>query len=64
MKQTKIVRSGQVKQVKSNGTLRAGAWDVEEIDRFIDAIRTFGKDWPKITEKVGTRTKVQVASFA
>ena len=34
-----------------------GPWGQDEIDRFIQAIRDYGKDWGKITQHVATRSR-------
>ena len=35
-------------------------WTHEEIERFTDAVRTYGNDYKKIVEIVGTKTYKQV----
>ena len=37
--------------------IRGGPWGIDEQTRFMDAVRTFGKDWAKITEAIGTRDR-------
>jgi len=43
---------------------QAGKWTKEEHIRFMDAFNTYGKNWKKIQECVGTRTITQVRSHA
>ena len=44
--------------------MATGKWSEEEHDRFKHAIETYGKDWKKVTEAVGTRNVTQVRSHA
>ena len=37
-------------------------WTEEEHERFIEAVRLFGKDWGRITSYVGTRSRQSVYS--
>ena len=39
-------------------------WTEDEHDRFIEAVKLFGKDWAKITAHVGTRSRQSVYSHA
>lgn len=39
-------------------------WDSDEHERFIEAVRLFGKNWPKITEHVATRSRQSIYSHA
>jgi len=41
-----------------------GTWTSEEHIRFVQAVRTFGKNWKMITEFIGTRSRAQVGSHA
>lgn len=42
----------------------SGAWSDAEHKRFLDAIRIYGKNWPKIVEHIGTRDRAQVGSHS
>lgn len=42
----------------------AGRWTKEEHQRFVDAVKKFGKNWKQVEEYVGTRTGAQVRSHA
>ena len=44
--------------------IRGGPWGIDEQNKFMEAVRTHGKDWNKITEFVGTRDRRQIASFS
>jgi len=35
--------------------VKEGRWTKDEHERFIEALRQYGKDWAKIEEVVGTR---------
>ena len=39
-------------------------WTPEEHQRFLDALRIFGRQWRKIEEYIGTKTAVQIRSHA
>lgn len=41
-----------------------GAWTEEEHNRFVEALRLYGKDWPAIAAYVQTRSSIQVKSHA
>ena len=47
------------RDAKASGKSKPPAkrWSDEEHQRFLEALRVYGKDWTKITEHVGTRTK-------
>jgi len=42
----------------------SGRWTEQEHQKFIQAIKKYGKDWKKIKEEVGTRSAIQVRSHA
>jgi len=46
------------------GSRTAGRWTDEEHDRFVEALRMFGKDWYRVGEYVGTRNASQIRSHA
>jgi len=39
-------------------------WSDEEHDRFMEAISQFGRDWKKVEEFIGTKTRKQIRSHA
>ena len=39
-------------------------WQKDEQNKFIEAVRTYGKDWEKICEVVGTHSKSLVQAYA
>jgi SHAQKYF class myb-like DNA-binding protein len=41
-----------------------GRWSDEEHDRFIQALKMYGKDWSKVHKYVGTRSSAQTRSHA
>ena len=43
---------------------RGNLWTDEEHLRFIEAVRTHGKDWTKIAEHVGSRTNQSLRDHA
>ena len=43
---------------------RSKRWSEEETERFIEAVRTYGKDWEKVINQVGTRSLPSVHYFA
>ena len=40
-----------------NSNLRDGPWNRLEVEYFLTAVRKFGKDWHKIAEHIGTRSR-------
>ena len=44
--------------------MRSGPWGVDEEAKFIEAVRTHGKDWMKIADHIATRDRRQIASFS
>lgn len=42
----------------------AGRWSPEEHQRFVDALKLYGKNWKKVEEIVGTRDGTQIRSHA
>ena len=44
--------------------VKGAKWSEEEHSQFIEAVRKHGKDWVKITEAVGTRSKDLICSHA
>ena len=43
---------------------KTGRWTHKEHGRYLEAVRNFGTDWPKISDFIGTRNTVQVRSHA
>lgn len=41
-----------------------GRWTDEEHNKFLDALRRFGKNWNKVHKYVGTRSSAQTRSHA
>ena len=39
-------------------------WSPQDIDRYYHALRSFGKDWGKVIEHIGSKTKSQIYSRA
>ncbi len=66
------VRNGTLKQPQSptdsqvEHRSRKGDryWDDEEHERFLQAVRLYGKNWGEITRYVGTRSRQSVYSHA
>ena len=55
--------SGNVATENSKAT--KGRWTNEEHDRFIDALRAYGKDWYRVEAHIGgTRSSAQIRSHA
>ena len=39
-------------------------WTDEERDKFVEAVRLHGKNWPKVTQQISTRDISQVRSYS
>lgn len=48
----------------SNSSYHMGRWTVEEHQKFLYALKQFGKDWNKVHEYIGSRTSAQTRSHA
>ena len=53
----------QKKLNDKNAGIQVGKWTDQEQDRFVNAVRMYGKDWQKITDHVGTRNIQSVRNF-
>lgn len=42
--------------VKNTKSGKMGRWTPEEKQRFIDALKVYGKDWKKVEKFIGTRS--------
>ena len=52
-----IVQRPYSRQYKAKSEVEVQHWSIEEHERFVEAIRLYGKDWDKIEIYVATRTK-------
>ena len=43
--------------------LKGGSWGQDEIQRFIDAVMLYKKDFKSIEKHVGTRSRAQIGSY-
>ena len=51
--------------VESSGGDRENVpWSADEHSRFLEGLRLYGKNWKKVTDHVGTRTRPLIASHA
>lgn len=57
-------RSKDLNAVSSEDKCSNGRWTREEHQRFLEAIKNFGKNWKKVEDFVGTRTGAQIRSHA
>lgn len=46
------------------GRFSTGRWDKSEHEKFVEALRLYGKDWGKVQQYVGTRSSTQARSHA
>lgn len=51
-------------KVENNGNSVQGRWHKTEHDRFIEAIKKFGKDWKSVEQYIETRSGSQIRSHA
>lgn len=59
-----IRKSSSMSFMKDQGNGGQGRWTDEEHQRFIDAIKKYGKDWVKVQQYIGTRSTAQTRSHA
>jgi SHAQKYF class myb-like DNA-binding protein len=59
-----IAPSRRETSVAPRESMAGQAWSKDEHQRFLNAIRAYKKDWKKITEAVGTRTRSAISSHA
>lgn len=60
--QSQVVTRSKVKL--HNGGKRIGKWGTDEHERFLEALETYGLNFEKIAEEVGTRDAIQIRSHA
>lgn len=44
--------------------INQGRWTDEEHERFLEALKMFGKNWNKVHKHIGTRSSAQTRSHA
>lgn len=62
MDQTTI--HGTTAGTSSEEKLSNGRWTKDEHQRFVEAIKIYGKNWKKVEDYIGTRTGAQIRSHA
>ena len=50
--------------ITSKSLSKNGRWSLMEHVRFLEALKTYGKNWKKVEEYVATRTSTQARSHA
>ena len=50
--------------VSDNRRIAKGRWKNEEHRAFLYSLRSFGKDWYRVEEAIGTRSSAQIRSHA
>jgi len=48
----------------TEGKQKSGRWSMMEHVRFLEALKSYGKNWKKVEEHVATRTSTQARSHA
>lgn len=56
--------SGSTQEHQNDEKHSNGRWTKEEHQRFLEAVKQFGKNWKKVEEYVGTRSGAQIRSHA
>lgn len=51
-------------QHESSNSRIAGRWTKEEHQRFVEALKIYGKNWKKVEEHVASRSGAQIRSHA
>ena len=55
---------GLKKSVENGPKYRVGRWSSEEHNKFLEALRIYGKDWDSMQKYVGTRDSPHIRSHA
>lgn len=50
--------------VKSKVSTKVGRWTPEEKQKFVEALKLYGKDWKNVEKFIGTRSGAQIRSHA
>ena len=64
IEESKEEDSTQIPKSESKGPKKIGRWTQEEHEKFLDALRQYGKDWHMIQRHVKTRKVTNVRAHA
>jgi SHAQKYF class myb-like DNA-binding protein len=64
IKKEKKNRKAEEGSDKKDNSGVTGRWNKEEHDKFIDAIKQYGKDWKQVEQHIESRTGAQIRSHA